>query len=217
VPRRCLTGAAWAATATRAYAAIVPTSATAYARPGGAVVARFARFDDDRFPTVFAVLGARVGRSCSPTWYHVQLSVVPNGTTAWVPAGSVRVYAVGARVVVDLSARRLVAYRGGRPVLRARVAVGSPATPTPIGRFFVDESFRLADPSGPYGVAALGISAHSTVLHDWAQGGPIALHGTNEPGSIGEAVSHGCVRLANGDMRRLLALAPAGTPVVVRR
>jgi lipoprotein-anchoring transpeptidase ErfK/SrfK len=54
------------------------------------------------------------------------------------------------------------------------------------------------------------------VLHDWAQGGPIALHGTNEPGLIGVAASHGCVRLTNGVMRRLFALAPAGTPVVIR-
>jgi len=215
---RCLTGAAWAATPTGAYAAVVRGTATAYVHPGGgAIVGRFGRLDVNRFPTVFAVIGARLDHSCDPAWYHVQLSVTPNGTTGWVPARAVGVYAVKSRVVVDLSTRSLVAYRDGRPVLRARVAVGSPATPTPTGRFFVNESFRLSDPNGPYGVAALGISAHSTVLHEWAEGGPIALHGTNEPGSIGEAVSHGCIRLANDDMQHLLAIAPAGTPVVVRR
>jgi hypothetical protein len=214
---RCLAGA-WATTARRAYAGLVKGTATAYVHPGGgAIVGRFGQLDVNRFPTVFAVIGARLDRSCNPAWYHVQLSVTPNGTTGWVPARAVGVYAVKSRVVVDLSTRSLVAYRDGRPVLRARVAVGSPATPTPTGRFFVNESFRLSDPNGPYGVAALGISAHSTVLHEWAQGGPIALHGTNEPGSIGEAVSHGCIRLANDDMQRLLAIAPAGTPVVVRR
>ena len=127
------------------------------------------------------------------------------------------VYVDTTRIVVDLSARRLVAYRGGRVVLRAPVAIGALQTPTPTGRFFVNERFVLSDPNGPFGVAALGISAHSTVLHDWVQGGPIALHGTNESATVGDAVSHGCIRLANGDMRRLLAVAPAGTPVLIRR
>ena len=217
-PRRCLAAARWTATPDHAYAAVVRTTATAYARgPGSPVIGRFEHFDVNGFPTVFSILGARLGTGCEPAWYHVRLSVRPNGTTGWVRAGAVGIYPVRSRVIVDLSARRLVAYRDGRPVLRARVAIGSAQTPTPTGRFFVNERFVLSDPNGPFGVAALGVSAHSTVLRDWVQGGPIALHGTNDPASIGSAVSHGCVRLANTEMRRLLALAPAGTPVVIRR
>jgi lipoprotein-anchoring transpeptidase ErfK/SrfK len=49
--------------------------------------------------------------------------------------------------------------------------------------------------NGPYGPAALGISAFSNVLTGWAQGGPIAIHGTNAPWSIGRAVSNGCIRV----------------------
>jgi lipoprotein-anchoring transpeptidase ErfK/SrfK len=49
------------------------------------------------------------------------------------------------------------------------------------------------------------------------QGGPVALHGTNEPEAIGGAVSHGCVRLVNRDMLRVFKFAPAGTPVLIRR
>ena len=95
--------------------------------------------------------------------------------------------------------------------------MGTPQTPTPLGRFYINERFILTDSNGPFGVAALGISAHSNVLTDWVQGGPIALHGTNEPLSIGHADSHGCVRLSNADMRRLLPYAPAGTPVLIRQ
>jgi hypothetical protein len=215
---RCLGSASWSVSASRSYAALVRTAATAYAQPGtGSVVGRFHRLDLNGFPSVFGVLGARVDGSCAPAWYRVQLPVSPNGTTAWVRAGAVSIYAVTSRIVVDLSARRLVAYRDGREVLRAPVAIGASRTPTPTGRFFVDERFVLSDPNGPFGVAALGISAHSTVLRDWVQGGPIALHGTNEAATIGEAVSHGCIRLANDEMRRLLALTPAGTPVQIRR
>src|SRR2546423_7621812 len=40
------------------------------------------------------------------------------------------------------------------------------------------------DPSGPYGPGAIGISAFSNVLTGWAQGGPVAIHGTNENAEI---------------------------------
>jgi lipoprotein-anchoring transpeptidase ErfK/SrfK len=74
-----------------------------------------------------------------------------------------------------------------------------------------------ADASGPFGPAALGISAFSNVLTGWTQGGPVAIHGTNEPWSIGHAVSNGCVRVRNRVLRRVFAAAPAGTPVLIRR
>ena len=63
--------------------------------------------------------------------------------------------------------------------------------------------------------AAIGISAFSTVLTGWAQGGPVAIHGTNEPWSIGHAVSNGCIRLPNETLRRVFTLAVAGTPVII--
>jgi lipoprotein-anchoring transpeptidase ErfK/SrfK len=55
------------------------------------------------------------------------------------------------------------------------------------------------------------------VLTHWAQGGPVAIHGTNEPWSIGHAVSNGCIRLPNATLSKLFARTPAGTPVVIRR
>jgi lipoprotein-anchoring transpeptidase ErfK/SrfK len=161
------------------------------------------------------VLDARL-LGCRPTWFRVQLPTAPNGSTGWVHASDVRVYPVTSRVVVDLSSRRAFVYRLGRLAFSTPVAIGKPQTPTPLGRFFVDERYRLSSANGPFGVAALGISAHSDVLHDWVQGGPIALHGTDEPGLIGSAVSHGCVRLPNSQMSRLFELAPAGTPVLIR-
>jgi L,D-transpeptidase-like protein len=42
-----------------------------------------------------------------------------------------------------------------------------------------------------------------------------ALHGTNQPASIGRAVSHGCVRLRNEDIARLYGMVPVGTPVFI--
>ena len=42
-----------------------------------------------------------------------------------------------------------------------------------------------------------------------------ALHGTNEPESIGHSVSHGCVRLRNEDIETLYNMVPLGTPVYI--
>ena len=54
------------------------------------------------------------------------------------------------------------------------------------------------------------------MLHDWAQGGPIAIHGTNEAELLGSAVSHGCIRVANDVVEQLWKLVPTGTPVLIR-
>jgi L,D-transpeptidase catalytic domain len=200
----------------RSYAVIIRRVAEVRARPGaGRLVRRFSRLDENGYPVVLGVLGERMNGNCRATWYRVQVPMLPNGQTGWVAARNVRAFAVRTRIVVDLSTRRLVAYRAGRAALRAPVSVGAARTPTPVGRYFIDERFVLSDPNGPFGVAALGISAHSDVLRDWVQNGPIALHGTDDPASIGRAASHGCIRLENSMMQRLFALAPAGTPVVI--
>ena len=64
--------------------------------------------------------------------------------------------------------------------------------------------------------AAIGISAFSNVLRSWRDGGPIGIHGTNETFSIGQPVSHGCIRLPNDVIIRLFAVTPLGTPVVIQ-
>ena len=56
----------------------------------------------------------------------------------------------------------------------------------------------------------------SPVLKNWVQGGPVGIHGTNEPWAIGHAASHGCIRLPNAMMRRLFDQVPAGTPILIR-
>ena len=97
-----------------------------------------------------------------------------------------------------------------------RTAVGRPETPTPTGSYYVNQRLLAADPSGPWGPGGIGISAFSPVLVDWPQGGPIAIHGTDEPWTIGRAVSHGCLRIDNNVLARLIRLVPDGTPVRIR-
>ena len=61
-------------------------------------------------------------------------------------------------------------------------------------------------PQNPMGAAALTLS-----------GGDYAIHGTNNPGSIGGFVSYGCIRMHNQDIVDLYARVGVGTPVVVTR
>ena len=214
---RCHSGPARLGSAHVTVAAVVRSHARAYRRPGVRPFARFRHLNENGVPTVFRVLTALRRPDCTARWYRVQLPIKPNGATGFVRASAVETGLVRARVVIDLSAKRLTLFRSGRRMLRTTVAVGSSATPTPIGRYYVNQRLIPSDPSGPFGPGAIGISAHSTVLTGWTQGGPIAIHGTNEPRSIGHAVSNGCIRVRNPVFRRLFAGTPAGTPVVIRR
>jgi lipoprotein-anchoring transpeptidase ErfK/SrfK len=198
-----------------AYVGVADDGAVAYRSPGRAVLARFGRLNVNGYPTMFGVIGVVPAPNCKPAWYRVQLPRKPNGSTGYVRASSLDVQPVRARIDVDLSSRTLTLFHGGRAVLRATVAVGSPATPTPTGRYYVNQRLIPEDKGGPFGPAAIGISAFSTVLTGWAQGGPIAIHGTNEPWSIGHAVSNGCVRLPNATLEKLFGEAVAGTPVII--
>jgi lipoprotein-anchoring transpeptidase ErfK/SrfK len=119
-------------------------------------------------------------------------------------------------VVVDLAAHELTTYRAGRAVMHTTVGVGKPATPTPHGLFYVAESLKMEPSTGPYGTYAFGLSAHSTVLKTFGTGdAQIALHGTNEPASIGKNWSNGCVHMSDTVADWLARTLPLGTPVQI--
>jgi hypothetical protein len=199
-----------------AYAAMAARSLTAYRGPGRGLLAAFRLRNENTYPTVFGIRGVVLDRDCRIRWYRVQLPLRPNGITGYVVAGSVWVGRVTTRIVVDLSDHRVMLFRRGVPVMRARAAVGAEATPTPRGSFYVNQRLVPRNRHGPYGPGAIGISAFSDVLTGWAQGGPIAIHGTNRPQSIGRPATSGCIRLHNHVLRRFFRATPAGTPVVVK-
>jgi lipoprotein-anchoring transpeptidase ErfK/SrfK len=115
-------------------------------------------------------------------------------------------------IVIDRSERTLELRNGGRVVLRTRVAVGAYGMETPLGRFYIVAKFR---PTAPIlGAFGFETSAYSK-LSEWPGGGVVGIHGTNTPSLLGQAVSHGCVRVANEAILRLKALVPVGTPITI--
>jgi lipoprotein-anchoring transpeptidase ErfK/SrfK len=170
-------------------------------------------------PTTFAVVGdvSDPAKLPEPGWYEVALPTRPNGSTGWVPIDSVTVRKTDLRLFVDLEARTLRVERNGEGVFTAEIAIGTPENPTPVNGTYVTELIRNRDPEGSYGPYAYGLAMHSNTLTEFAGGdGQVGIHGTNRPALIGQAVSHGCVRLKNADVQELVDLQlPLGVPVFI--
>lgn len=167
--------------------------------------------------TVLPVLGTTTGKD-GRVWLHVMLPGRPNGHTGWISSRFTRNARTAWRLVVDTSARRVTVYRSGRAVRRFRAVVGKRSTPTPHGRFFVEETVQL----GPTRVGApfaLALSARSNVLQRFDGGpGQIALHGLGNVGGVpGTAASHGCLRLDTRSISWLAARIGPGVPVTIIR
>ena len=149
-------------------------------------------------------------------WLGVVSPQAGNNHLGWIPASSASLSRVDWELRVALDARRLTVLRAGHVVERFTVAVGAPQAPTPTGRFAVTDRLLTGDPSGPYGCCILALSAQAPhAIQDWSGGDRIAIHSTPETETIGEAVSHGCVRLTLAEGRWLVNHIPLGTPTVI--
>lgn len=161
-------------------------------------------------PRVFLVEDRRDG------WLEVLLPVRPNGSTGWIREDDVDLSQTGFAVTVDLAEFELLVTRDGVEVTRSPIAYGTADTPTPGGRYYVTELLEPPEPGGVYGSFAFGLSGFSDVLLDFAGGeGVIGIHGTNDPDSIGQRVSAGCIRLPDDVITELAAMLPLGTPVAI--
>jgi lipoprotein-anchoring transpeptidase ErfK/SrfK len=130
-------------------------------------------------------------------------------------------------IVVRTGERRLYLMLGGGQALRYPVGVGRAGmqwagTSTIEGKYIEPawsppESIRRENPRLPEVIPSgsphnpMGVAAMTLV------GGEYAIHGTNDPASIGHFVSHGCIRMYNADITDLYQRVGVGTPVVVTR
>ena len=184
--------------------------------PDARIVRRMRRFRDDLQFQIVLVLSARRG-SDRATWYRLSLPGRPNGQRGWVPSDAVDVQPVRTRITVRLGERRIEIRRvgDGKLLLQGIVAIGRRGAETPLGHnFYVRSGFVPTDPF--FGTYALETSAGSS-LTDWPDHGIVGIHGTNRPELLGQAVSHGCIRVDNAVAARLRTLAPLGTPIDIVR
>jgi lipoprotein-anchoring transpeptidase ErfK/SrfK len=186
---------------------------TAYwATPGGPPVATLAATNPFGAPQVLAVIGG----TGAGGWLRVELPIRPNGSTGWIPATGVELTETYYRVAVSLAARTLTVTDAGRVVFTTPVSVGAPATPTPPDDTYLWELVRPDDPDGVYGPYIFGLAEYSDAYTVFNGGdAQIGIHGQDEPWTIGQAASNGCVRLPNDAITELAGLLPLGTPVTI--
>jgi hypothetical protein len=142
------------------------------------------------------------------------IQVPHNGGLGWIrmPRGDKKLTPY--RVVVDIASRELHAYRGCKRLFTTRVGVGAPSSPSPRGYTYVVDRVNVPASQPQFGHYAFGLALKQKNLPEgWTGGDQMALHGTNEPSSIGRDVGAGCIRMRAQDLDRLKPLLPLGAPV----
>ena len=180
-------------------------------------VARIHLETEDGFSEVYLLLSSYTDAH-GDEWVKLRIPGRPNGRTGWVSRELLGTFHhTRWLIVINLHQRRLTAYLNGHLRRSAPVGIGKPSTPTPPGRFWIRERFRITDRSNPYWPYALGTSDYST-LSEWPGGGVVGIHGPfGEPQAIPGDPSHGCVRMRDADIAWLGPRVTLGTPVDIVR
>jgi L,D-transpeptidase catalytic domain len=192
--------------------AVVSHAITVYRKPNGAPMLTLKPVTLMGSHTVLLVRKLVEGGD----WMLVDLAMRPNGSQGYVRGSDVTLQQVFDSITVDLSARTItVSLQGGKSAT-AHVAIGSSRYRTPTGRFYVTDAIQPTNPGGEFGTFVLGTSAYSPTLTEFMGGpGQVGIHGTNNPASIGQAVSHGCIRVPENIDRDVLPWVHLGTPVTI--
>lgn len=106
------------------------------------------------------------------------------------------------QIDVSINNRRLQLYKNGSLQKEYPIAVGLMLHGTPTGNFIIIN--KAPDPGGPFGTMWMSLSKQH-----------YGIHGTNNPSSIGKAVSKGCIRMHNKDVEELSRIIPIGTSVYI--
>ncbi|MEL6385643.1 MAG: L,D-transpeptidase [Cyanobacteria bacterium J06626_18] len=155
----------------------------------------------------------------SPQPVEVTDEVVSRRLLEWPEADSV-LPETPVRLVIRLSDRRVYVYRGDTEETSFPVAIGREGWDTPTGEFQVFS--MLEDPgwTNPFTDEVIPPGPENPLgerwIAFWTDGtNQIGFHGTPNRDSVGEAASHGCIRLYNEDVKALYQLVSIGTTVTV--
>jgi len=126
------------------------------------------------------------------------------------------------RLVVDLSDRRSYVYQNERLSASYPVAIGKEGWQTPTGSFKVLQMRKNPVWRHPLTGEVVRKSVNNPLgsrwIGFWSDGrSQIGFHGTNDKQLVGQAVSHGCLRMENQDVEKIYEHVAIGTPVIVRQ
>jgi L,D-transpeptidase ErfK/SrfK len=127
---------------------------------------------------------------------------------------------IKSHIIVKRSARRVYVYRKKQVLKSFPIAIGKPGWETPLGNYQVIykkkdpifKNFKTGHIIMPGNSNPLGKRVIVFKIYEKSH---LAFHGTNQDKLIGQAVSHGCIRMLNKDVIALYELVNIGTPVTV--
>ncbi|HEY2436149.1 MAG TPA: L,D-transpeptidase, partial [Solirubrobacteraceae bacterium] len=167
----------------------------------------------DGFPEIYLLLRAHWDAR-GQEWVQLRVPMRPNGQIGWVQRTTLgSFHLTHLSVVIDRERVRMSLFSRGRLLWRAPVGVGKPSTPTPTGRFWITERYKIAQRASGYWPYAFATSDYST-LPEWPGGGVVGIHGPYfAQRLIPGFISHGCIRLRVSDDFWFAAHVTLGTPV----
>jgi hypothetical protein len=104
---------------------------------------------------------------------------------------------------IELSSRQIFLLSNSNIIYQFPVAIGKPSTPTPSGNFSIIN--KIMHPGGVLGTRWMQFTRQNH-----------GIHGTNQPWLIGQAVSHGCVRMYNSNVETLYKRVNVGTSLIIK-
>ena len=150
----------------------------------------------------------------SGNWAKVFVPIRPNGTTAWVQTAFFHQETHDYHIEISLSQNKVNVFQGDQLLVEQIAVIGRETRPTPVLRSYIDEKIDGTTLSPAYGDWILSIAAYSEALGTFGGGLPkLALHGTDSPALMGQAVSSGCVRVPNEVISFIAESVPVGTIV----
>jgi hypothetical protein len=205
-------------------AAVVPAAATQASEPGGltpipspalnwgsAAIDGGWSFDN---PTVIGSPLVFLVTANHGEWLEVMAPTRPQ-QTGWIDADDVTLITHEWSVEIDVSDNLVRVWEGPDLRIESLSVGGKPSSPTPLGRFYINE-VQPQRATSVYGTWIISTNGFSDSLDRFSGEVPIfAMHGTNRPDQVGQDISNGCVRLPNDVVDFIAANVPAGTPVDV--
>jgi L,D-transpeptidase ErfK/SrfK len=123
-------------------------------------------------------------------------------------------------LVIKLSQRRVYVYQDNQEKVSYPIAIGKAGWETPTGSYNVIDMQRYPAWEHPWNGTVIPPGPNNPLgvrwIAFWTDGrNLIGFHGTPNEELVGQAVSHGCVRMRNQDVLALYAMVKIGTPVIV--